>query len=455
MNISFDDYFLLLDLLKKKFPKKGAKIGFWDALIYLVLSSLDGSDDVFFKHSRTKEGFYILTVEGRKRKIRTETMTKAIDHLSSLGLCSVEKGYFFKKSGFFKAGKTILDARKIREVLGGGIEIGSFFHEPTTWSTQVKIDGVSFGDYSEFRRMNGDDGFVEDVFRRVSEMTEVYRGLALSFPQERTELPLETAEEVFSRYVSSLAEKSPEKLDFVTPEAFREIFQKAREVEAGLRTDVKLTAVVRNGRYGRIYSKLSNIRKFLVPMIRIDGERTYEADGVSCIPQLILQKEGEWVSGTDVYEEVRLSLANEHISREKCKKMILLGLNCRSRNHLMQTVFFQSRGTRDYRENWKDAHKSIVDGSFLDAVERTSPALRKAFFSGIQNEIITIEAELFQNVLTKIFRAYEKRLIYRFDSLICPVSLDPAVLQNAVDQELSRILGRKTSFDMKFQFFLR
>lgn len=449
MNISFADYFLLLDLLKKKFPKKGAKIGFWDALIYLVLSSLDGSDDVFFKHSRTKEGFYILTVEGQKRKIRSETMTKAIDYLSSFGLCSVQKGYFFRESGIFQAGKTILDARKIKEILGG-IEIGSFFHEPTTWSTQVKIDGVSFGDYSEFRKMNGDDGFVEDVFRRVLGMAEVYRGLTLSFPQERTELPLERAEEVFSMYVSSLAEKSPEKLDFVTPElAFREIFQKAREVEAGLRTDVKLTAVVRNGRYGRIYSKLSNIRKFLVPMIRIDGQRTYEADGVSCIPQLILQKEGEWVSGTDVYEEIRLSLDNDHVSREKIKKMILFGLNCRSKNHIMQTVFFQSRG------NWKEAHKSIVDGSFLKAVDSKFPALRKAFFSGIQDKIITIEAALFQNVQTKIFKETGKRLIYRFDSVICPVSLDPAVLQNAVDQELSRILGRKTSFDMKFQFFLR
>lgn len=454
MNISFDDYFLLLGLLKKKFPKKGSKIGFLDALIYLVLSSLDGSDDVFFKHSRTNEGFYILTVEGRKRKIRTETMTKAIDHLSSLGLCSVEKGYFFRESGIFQAGKTILDARKINEILGD-IEICSFFREPTTWSTQVKIDGLSFGDYSEFRKINGDDGFVEDVFRRVSGMAEVYKGLTLSFPQERTELPLETAEEVFSRYVSSLAEKSPEKLDFMTPElAFREIFQKAREVEAGLRTDVKLTAVIRNGQYGRIYSKLSNIRKFLVPMIRIDGQGTYEADAMSCIPQIILQKEGEWVSGTDVYEEIRLSLANDHISREKCKKMILLGLNCRSRNHLMQTVFFQSRGTRDYRENWKEAHKSIIDGSFLEAVRKFS-ALRKAFFSGVQNEIITIEAALFQNVQTKIFKETGKRLIYRFDSLICPVSLDPAVLQNAVDQELSKILGRKTSFDMKFQFFLR
>lgn len=344
--------------------------------------------------------------------------------------------------------------RKIKEILGD-IEIRSFRQEEGTWSTQVKIDGVSFGDYSEFRKMNGDDGFVEDVFRRVSEMAEVYKGLTLSFPQERTELPLETAEEVFSRYVSSLAEKSSEKLEFVTSElAFREIFQKAREVEAGLRTDVKLTGVIRNGRYyGRIYSKFSNIRKFLVPMIRIDGQATYEADATSCIPQLLLQKEGEWVSGTDVYEEVRLSLANEHISREKIKKLMLFGLNCRSRNHLMQTVFFQSRGAKDYSENWKQAHISIIDGSFLDAVDRKFPALRKAFFSGVQNEIITIEAALFQNVQTNIFKDTGKRLIYRFDSLIVPGNLDPAVLQKAIDQELSRILGRKTSFDMKFQFF--
>ena len=182
---------------------------------------------------------------------------------------------------------------------------------------------------------------------------------------------------------------------------------------------------MREGSYGRVYSILSGIPKYLVPMLMIGGEWTYEMDAVSCVPQLLLQSAGVWEKGTDVYEEIGESLRRNgvYLDREMVKKLLLYGINARNQVQLAGKIFSCARNPYDFVKNWSDCHRAVVDGTFHRAVREVYPVVANAIFNKkTQHEVIRIESSLFLDTAIRVYKETGKRVLYRFDSLLrgCP-----------------------------------
>ena len=417
--IKIKNYNELVKFARANFPRERAKMPFWDALIYLLLWVGDQDRDrAVFQHVRRRGGAYEFLVDGKTRKIGSQTMTKCLDHLEKLGLVTIRKGFYLRDRGVFERGKTVVDVARIKKMLGG-LLVG--WHKPARgiWKPLLKVDGVAYESYREFFRVQGKKKFVAEVWKRVRGLKALYDGIRVSFPKNPTEIPLEMLQTVWDKYLEAQNEKAaPE-------EGIRDIWDRASEWENRIKRGGILSGAVREGSYGRVYSILSGIPKYLVPMMMIGGEWTYEMDAVSCVPQLLLQSAGVWEKGTDVYEEIGESLRRNgvYLDREMVKKLLLYGINARNQVQLAGKIFSCARNPYDFVKNWSDCHRAVVDGTFHRAVREVYPVVANAIFNKkTQHEVIRIESSLFLDTAIRVYKETGKRVLYRFDSLLrgCP-----------------------------------
>lgn len=451
-DIKIKKYNELVKFARENFPRERAKTPFWDAIIYLLLWVGDQDRDrAVFQHVRRRGGGYEFLVEGNIRKIGSQTMTNCLDHLEKLGLVAVRKGFYLRDRGVFERGKTVVEVARIKKMLGGLLVGG---HEPArgVWKPLLKVDGISYGSYREFCKIQGKKKFVSDVWKRVRGLKLLYDGMRVSFPKNPTETPLEMIQTVWERYLEVQDEKPAGKGVYEPDEGIRDIWDRASEWENSLRNGGVLSGAIREGGLGRVYSKMSGVPRFLVPMIKIGGEFTYECDCRSCVPQLLLQKAGQWQAGNDLYEALRLSLQEKgyFLDRDKVKTMMLFALNARDKNHFVRAIFGRAKNPTDFCRNWSDAHRAASDGFFVKTVNTLFPGLASAIYNRKEQlGVIRIESEIFLDTAIEIFKRTGKRPIYRYDSLVVPISVHPKDVQALMDQKLKGILGRESHLDLK------
>ena len=78
------------------------------------------------------------------------------------------------------------------------------------------------------------------------------------------------------------------------------------------------------------------------------------------------------------------------------------------------------------------------------------PGLASAIYNRKEQlGVIRIESEIFLDTAIEIFRRTGKRPIYRYDSLVVPISVDPKEVQVLMDKKLTGILGRESHLDLK------
>lgn len=451
--ISFKNYNDLLNFSRENFPRERAKMPFFDGIIYLLLWVGDQDRDrAVFQHVRRRGGAYEFSVDGNPRKIGSQTMTKCIDHLEKLGLVAITRGFYLRDRGVFELGKTVVDVARLKKMLGGLLVGG---HEPAlvgVWKPLLKIDGISYGSYREFWCQNGKKKFVAEVWKRVRCLKTVYDGIRVTFPKDPTEMPLEMLQTVWDKYLDAQDEKAAGKAIYDPEEGIRDIWDKVSEWENRIKMGGKLSGAVREGSYGRVYSILSGIPKYLVPMLMIGGEWTYEMDAVSCVPQLLLQSAGVWEKGTDVYEKIGESLRRNgvYLDREMVKKLLLYGINARNQVQLAGKIFSCARNPYDFVKNWSDCHRAVVDGTFHRAVREVYPVVANAIFNKkTQHEVIRIESSLFLDTAIRVFKETGKRVLYRFDSILIPESVEVEQVKGILDENLSVILKRDAQLEVK------
>lgn len=450
--IKIKNYNELVKFSRANFPRERAKMPFWDACIYILLWVGDQDRDrAVFQHVRRRGGGYEFLVDGNTRKIGSQTMTKCLDHLERLGLVAIRKGFYLRDRGVFERGKTVVDVARIKKMLGGLLVGG---HEPAlgVWKPLLKVDGVAYESYREFFLVQGKKKFVAEVWKRVRGLKSIYDGIRVSFPKNQTEIPLEMLKTVWDRYLEAQDEKAAGKAIYEPDEGIRDILDKVSEWENRIKMGGILSGAVREGSYGRVYSILSGIPKYLVPMLMIGGEWTYEMDAVSCVPQLLLQSAGVWEKGTDVYEEIGESLRRNgvYLDREMVKKLLLYGINARNQVQLAGKIFSCARNPYDFVKNWSDCHRAVVDGTFHRAVREVYPVVANAIFNKkTQHEVIRIESTLFLETAIRVFKETGKRVLYRFDSILIPESVEVEQVKGILDENLSVILKRDAQLEVK------
>lgn len=451
-DIKIKKYNELVKFARENFPRERAKMPFWDAIIYLLLWVGDQDRDrAVFQHVRRRGGSYEFLVEGNIRKIGSQTMTNCLDHLEKLGLVAVRKGFYLRDRGVFERGKTAVDVARLKSMLGGLLVGG---HEPArgVWKPILKVDGISYGSYREFCSQNGKKKFVGDVWKRVRGLKTIYDGIRVTFPKNPTETPPEILQTIWDRYLEAQDQKPAEKAVYEPERGIRDIWDRASEWENRIKMGGILSGAVREGSYGRVYSILSGIPKYLVPMLMIGGEWTYEIDAVSCVPQLLLQSAGVWEKGNDVYEEIGESLRRNgvYLDREMVKKLLLYGINARNQVQLAGKIFSCARNPYDFVKNWSDCHRAVVDGTFHRAVKEVYPVVANAIFNKkTQHEVIRIESSLFLDTAIRVVKETGKRVLYRFDSLLIPESVEVEQVKGILDENLSRILKREAQLEVK------
>ena len=451
--IKIKKYNELVKFSRANFPRERAKMPFWDACIYLLLWVGDQDRDrAVFQHVRRRGGGeYEFLVEGNPRKIGSQTMTKCIDHLEKLGLVAITRGFYLRDKGVWERGKTVVDVARLKKMLGGLLVEG---HEPAlgVWKPRIKVDGISYGSYREFWCQHGKKKFVAEVWKRVRGLKTVYDGIRVSFPRDPSEMPPEMLQTVWDKYLEAQDEKPAGKAIYEPERGIRDIWDRASEWENTLRNGGVLSGAIREGGLGRVYSKMSGIPRFLVPMIKIGGEFTYECDCRSCVPQLLLQKAGQWQPGNDLYEALRLNLQGKgyFLDRDQVKAMMLFALNARDKTHFVRAIFGRAKNPTDFCRNWSDAHRAASDGVFVQTVNTLFPGLASAIYNRKEQlGVIRIESEIFLDTAIEIFRRTGKRPIYRFDSLVVPASVDPKDVQALMDRKLTGILGRESHLNLK------
>lgn len=451
-DVKFNGYNELLKFCRENFPRRGGKIPFWDACVFILLwASNQDRDRAVFQHVRRRGGGYEFSVDGNPRKIGSQTMTKCIDHLEKLGLVAVSRGFYLRDRGVWERGKTVVDVARLKKMLGGHGECVSL---NGSWKPVIKVDGVAYESYREFCRVNGKSKFVAEVWKRVRGLKSLYDGMRVSFPQDPHKMPLEMLQTVWDRYLDAQSQKPAGKAILEPEKGIRDIWDKVSEWENRIRSGGVLSGAVRDGSYGRVYSKMSGIPKYLVPMVRIGGEWTYELDAVSCVPQILMQKAGTWGTGTDVYEVIRESLGRNgvYLDRDQVKLILLYGINVKNQNQLAGKIFSCARNPYDYCVNLSESHRAVLNGTFHRAVSEVFPEVADAMFNKhAQHEVIRVESGLFLDTAIRVFRETGKRVLYRFDSLLIPESLDPKVVGGIIDGILSGILGREAHLDVKIK----
>lgn len=449
--IKIKKYNELLNFSREIFPRARAKMPFWDACVFILLWVGDQDRDrAVFQHVRRRGGgAYEILVDGIPRKIGNQTMSNVLDHLEKLGLVVIRKGFYLRDRGVFERGKTVVDVARIKKMLGGLLVEGLV---RGVWKPMLKVDGVAYESYREFCRVHGKKKFVSDVWKRVRGLKTVYDEIRVTFPKNPTEMPLEMLQTVWDRYLEAQDEKPAEKAVYDPEEGIRDIWDRASEWENTLRNGGVLSGAIREGGLGRVYSKMSGVPRFLVPMIKIGGEFTYECDCKSCVPQLLLQKAGQWQPGNDLYDTIRLNLQEKGyiLDRDQVKAMMLFALNARDKTHFVRAIFGRAKNPTDFCRNWSDAHRAASDGVFEHTVNTLFPGLASAIYNRKEQlGVIRIESEIFLDTAIEIFRRTGKKPIYRYDSLVVPASVDPKDVQALMDKKLTGILGRESHLDLK------
>lgn len=435
------DYLSLRKLIKVYFPKKGLRAEVADALIWIMcLCSCQRKDDelmpIFHVRSHDFKGGPRILVVGKKRHdVKNTAFTRAVDLLVESNLASVEKGYFVDEK-MRKNGSTILFSRKIRKLLEKYDKMPSVNRVPGRYAFVLKHDDVLYENYKNFREKNGHNFRVFNAFRRGKTIEQIYNSAAVGICSV-----WDAPESKATSAVLGFMEKYPEvpenevlsAVDYLGAVEFDKLFR------GGL-----ITAHIHGFDYGRITCEFTQIRKFLSPLVQLDGEFLYSCDLVGAVPQLIMNQWGESVPD-DVYQEILDQIGKQYsIDRAALKKGLLFSLNMRKgKKAVGYKIYGDSFDYVDYMNNFRDLHSCVAKGEFEKAVHNVSPALRASLYNPtVQEKIITIEQNLFQNVQVSIWKKTGKSSILKFDELLIPESVPHDLVLEIIQDVAERIVFR-------------
>lgn len=435
------DYLDALKFLGVYFPKKGMRKEIKDALIYLVCFCC-GNDDEFTSFflrrghgARSFEHGHSLVVGKKNHHFSNDSLVRAVDMLAEEGLALVVKGYRFDETNK-KNGETILCSKKIRNLLE---KYGKRFDVKRgagrRFSFGVKWNGEPYSTYAEFQKNHGENYKVFNLFRRGNKIEEIYNGMKIDFPSiwNIPDSKAEAAIKCFcERYPSVPENEVLSAIDYLSGKDRDRLFCGGDF----------FGSVHGFGDFCRIFGAHTQIRKFLLPILKINEEYSLSCDLKGSVPSMIMGTNGEPIPD-DVYVSILEELGESLITRDNVKAALLYSLNSGNRNKAAGSIIGDSESPYDYIQNLQEIHRAVLSGEFERAVGAVSPSLRGAFYRKDQQErAIMKEAELWQNVLIRVHEETGKPGFLRFDEGIFPESLPDETLEGIVREVANNLVFR-------------
>lgn len=204
--------------------------------------------------------------------------------------------------------------------------------------------------------------------------------------------------------------------------------------------------------YGRYYGdNLSNMPRYLKGLLHINGKLAYEVDIVSAVSQLISIHADKHVKGTDYYNVPALKQMG--LSRDAIKKGLLFLQNCTEMKKVCQAIAqelrYARKNSKKYQE-YKNLYSAMKDGSFVKEFYNMFPWFKKYHLNpDLQMKIILIESQIASQSIKKL---YEKGIIalYNFDAIyITDIHTNISVVEDVFNEVASKVFGKEVKIDLK------